>query len=192
MGTCGHQVLRPKTSNGFSRGIELREGSERRFGARITVWRQHARQMYAGGSNVCGTHLHASKIMVQAQSISSDIAVPKSARNYTGGQQLNLMSRSQILEIVLKSLQIDLCVGRHTGTVSVGEEKLSADGVRRWKCQGHCRVMKGHGDSGEGRVQRLDHKRDSSGHEIVLPQVGKNRGNGGAGVDGGAFGDGEV
>jgi len=47
-------------------------------------------------------------------------------------------------------------------------------------------------DSGQSRVQRLDHKGDSSGHGIVLPQVGKKRGNRAAGMDGGAFGDGEV
>src|SRR5260370_42522630 len=93
------------------------------------------------------------------------------------------MAGSERLKIALKPLQINLRVRCHGGTVAIGEEKLSADGVRLRKGERHRGVVKRHSGSGRSGDQRLKNQREASGDEIVLPQIGEYGGHVATGVD---------
>ena len=81
--------------------------------------------MNAGRADVSGAQFHDAKFVIDARGIGADVAVAKAARNHAGSQKLNLMAGGERFQVTLKSLQIDLSVGRHIGSVAIGEEKLA-------------------------------------------------------------------
>ena len=95
--TAGHHQLRPKTSSGLSRRIELSEGREGGIGAAVTVRRIDAGQMHAGGAHVRGAELHISEIVVDARGVALDVTVAEILGEANHSEQLDLVSRSQRL-----------------------------------------------------------------------------------------------
>src|SRR5712692_2519076 len=102
--SAGHHDLRPKTSNGISRGVELGEGGESGLGSAIAVRRIDAGQMNAACAHVRCAELHISKIVVDARSVALDVTVAEILGEANHGEQLDLVPRRERPQILLITL----------------------------------------------------------------------------------------
>ena len=69
--------------------------------------------------------------------VTLDVTVAEILGEAGHGQQLDLVSRSQRLQIVLITLQVDYRVRRHMRRVSVRKQKLARGGIRRRQIDRH-------------------------------------------------------
>src|SRR5580700_7930281 len=180
--TRGHNRLRPKTSDRVPRGIELCKRSELRSGAGIAIWRKHACEVNARRAYISGAKFYAVKIMVDACRPRTDISIAEIARDASGVEQLDFMPGRHRCQIILKTLQVNGCVGRHLGAVAAGKKRLALRVVNGWKRYGRNRIAERHRHIRQRGDQRLENQWKRAGNEIVLPQVGEDRGNRSASV----------
>src|SRR5690349_24800726 len=106
MRAARHHRLRAETPSGMARRIELCVARESGSSSSVAVRRKHARQANSGSPDIGGTHLHASKILVNAQRLDGDISVAKMGIDADGGKELHLIARRQRRQIVLEPLHV--------------------------------------------------------------------------------------
>src|ERR1700683_1307638 len=107
MGSRSHDRLRPKTAGGMSRGVDLRKSGECRIRARIAIGRKHAGEMNSRSAYVGEIQLYRAKIVIKPGRIRTDVAVAEIAGDHAGRNQLDLIARSERVEIILKPLPVD-------------------------------------------------------------------------------------
>ena len=131
--TAAHQTLWTKTSDRSSRRVELSEWRELRIGAAVAVWRIDAGQVNSGRGDIRSAEFEIFEIVVEPSRVTLDVTVAEILRQACHVQQLDLVPRSQSLQVILITLQIDLCIRCNMSGIPVGKQELARRGIRRRK-----------------------------------------------------------
>ena len=190
--SVGHQGFRTKATGNVSSRVEICVGREAGAGSVESVGPIHGGEVHARGRDVTGVRFQQAEVVFNACRPGADVAVAKIAVDDSDGEYLNFVAGIDRGKIVLEPLQINLRVCRNLGRIPVGKQRRAGDRENFGQSQRNGGVVKRNGSIGQRGDDGLKYEWKAAGDEIVLPQIGKNRGDGAAGVDGCVIGQGVV
>ena len=178
MRTVRHDEERTEAAGYLARRVKFRERRESRARSAVAVWKHHRLQMHARRADVRRAEFENVEVSIESRGPGADIPIAKLAGNRRSSERLHLIARSERREVILKTLNIHGSIGGNFGSIARRKKKLARCGERFGKRDWRDRAGERHRSAGPRGHRRLNVERNGTRHEIVLPKIWKNRGDG--------------
>ncbi len=176
MRPIGKQRLGSKPTRHVTRSIELRVGREGWIGTRITVREIGCGQPGAGRTDISRACVQSAEVALKPQTPGGKRAVAEAGPDGAGIQRRDLVIRAKCRDSLLETIHVPNCVCGYGLAIARCENVGSGRCLYRGQFTGRDGDTELYWRSGRRRQAWIDCERRSSRQKVVLPDVGRNRG----------------
>src|SRR5215471_13247882 len=123
MRAARHQYFWSEPADCMPGRVEACKRCESRSRPAIAVRGKYAAEVNSGCGYVRSAHIDVPKIVFNARPVGGDVSVPKLFRDAFDRKQLRLMTGRKRRQIILKTIQVELCVGGNNRVSAVRKEQ---------------------------------------------------------------------
>ena len=119
-----HQYFWSEPADCMPGRVEARKRRESGSRPAIAVRGEYAAEVNSGCGHIKNAHIDVPKIVFHTRPVRGDVAVPKLLRDAFDRKQLRMAERKR-RQIILKTIQVELSIGRNDRASPIGKQQLS-------------------------------------------------------------------